>query len=321
MKRSFKRLLPFVGALLTAAAVVHCSADGTSSFNPNTPPLSPEAAAETGSFGGGDGRAPIPPSGTECLEENKQIYVLATDKALYRFYPDTLKFVRIGQVSCPTTAGTFSMAVNKLGFAFVEYTDGRLFIVDTATAICYTTPFVFGQKGFETFGMGFARDGLPPPDAGEVDAADAGDEAGDAGADAAEGGIRETLYVAGSGLASLDTDSFKLNFLGSLTYGRTELTARDTELFAFSIESGVIAGVDKTTAATLRTYRTTAIDSMGAFAFAQWGGDFWVFTGEEHSIVTQYSPDKNISKVVVQNTGMLIVGAGSSTCAPSTGPR
>ena len=324
MKRSFKtaRLLPFVGALLTAAAVVHCGADGTSAFEPTAPV--PEASVETGSFSMGDGRAPIPPSGTECIEENKQIYVLATDKSLYRFYPDTLKFVRIGEVGCPTTAGTFSMAVDRFGHAFVEYTDGRLFEVDTATATCYTTPFQYGQTGFETFGMGFARDGLPLPEAGDPDAADAADGEGgdDGGVDAADAApVTETLYVSGAGLASLDTLSFQLKFLGSLTFGRTELTARDTELFSFDVGSGVIANLDKTNGATLSSYRTTAVDEMAAFAFAQWGGDFWVFTGDDHSIVTQYSPSTNTSKVVVQNTGMLIVGAGSSTCAPAVAPR
>ena len=84
----------------------------------------------------------------------------------------------------------------------------------------------------------------------------------------------------------------------------------------------MIAGLDKNNGATQVTYRTSALDERAAFAFAQWGGDFWVFTGDTHSIVTQYSPTENKSTVVVQNTGMLIVGAGSSTCAPTTkGPR
>jgi len=45
-----------------------------------------------------------------------------------------------------------------------------------------------------------------------------------------------------------------------------------------------------------------------------------VFTGNDHSIVTQYSPTDDKSAVVVANTGMLIVGAGSSTCAPTKKP-
>jgi hypothetical protein len=233
---------------------------------------------------------PLPANDTECAETNKQIYVLATDYVLYRFYPDTLKFVRVAQVACPTSAGTFSMAIDRRGTAWVEYTDGRLFAVDTLTGKCRATAFRPGQAGFETFGMGYALN---------------------------DDGQGETLYVAGAGLGALDTKTFDITFKGSLTYGRTELTGLDKQLFAFSVGSGVIAGLDKGSGATKVTYRTSAVNDRAAFAFAQWGGDFWVFTGDNHSIVTQYSPADDTSKVVMQDTGMLIVGAGSSTCAPS----
>jgi hypothetical protein len=169
--------------------------------------------------------------------------------------------------------------------------DGRLFAVDTTNGHCRTIGFRPGQAGFETFGMGYAKND---------------DDTG------------ETLYIAGAGLGSLDTKTFDITFLGSLTYGRTELTSLDKQLFAYSVESGVIAGLDKTNGSTKIAYRTSAVAERLAFAFAQWGGDFWVFTGDQHSIVTQYSPADDTSNVVVQNTGMLIVGAGSSTCAPTS---
>jgi hypothetical protein len=255
--------------------------------------LPPEAGPsdEGGAFNNGTG--PIPDD-VECAETTKQIYVLATDKALYRFYPEKVQFVHVGQVACPTSAGTFSMAIDRHGTAWVEYTDGRIFAVDTADATCKTTAFQPGQTGFETFGMGYSLNG-----------------------DSANG---ETLFVSGAGLASLDTKTFELSFKGSLTYGRTELTGLDKQLFAFSVGSGVIAGLNKTTGATEVVYRTSAVDEQAAFAFAQWGGDFWVFTGDNHSIVTQYSPADNTSTVRMKDTGMLIVGAGSSTCAPSVKP-
>jgi hypothetical protein len=275
---------------LGVAPLFHCAAaNGTASvdLDAGTPP--PDADPEAGAFGNQD--TPLPEN-VECAETNKQIYVLATDKALYRFHPDKLQFVRVGEVACPTGAGTFSMAIDRRGTAWVEYTDGRLFAVDTSNATCRATKFQHGQTGFETFGMGYALNDGPA------------------------GG--ETLFVAGAGLASLDTKTFELEFRGSLNFGRTELTGLDKQLFAFSVNSGVIAGLNKTTGATEITHRTTAVNERAAFAFAQWGGDFWVFTGDKHSIVTQYSPTEDKSAVVVQNTGMLIVGAGSSTCAPTT---
>jgi hypothetical protein len=283
-----------LGALSVLASGVHCAhADEASRFEVDAGVLPSEvdAGKDPGSFGD----ASAPPFDADCTEETKQIYVLGTDKALYRFYPETLKFVRIGTVGCPTAAGTFSMAIDRRGTAWVEFTDGRLFAVDTRDATCKPTAFRPGQVGFTTFGMGYARNG-----------------------DTANG---ETLYVAGAGLASLDTKTFELTFRGSLSFGRTELTALDTQLFAFSVGSGVIAGLDKATGATQVVYRTSATDSQSAFAFAQWGGDFWLFTGSLRSTVTRYSPITDESTVAVADTGMLIVGAGSSTCAPTTRPK
>lgn len=287
------KLAPWVSCLCRALAfapLLHC-AQSSAISSADLDAGSVEAAAPNEATGFGDQDAPLPSNDTECAETNKQIYVLATDKWLYRFHPDKLSFDRVGQVACPTSAGTFSMAIDRRGTAFVEYTDGRLFAVDTNSGRCRTTAFRAGQTGFETFGMGYARN----------------DE-----------GPGETLYIAGAGLGALDTKTFGIKFLGSLTYGRTELTGLDKQLFAFSVGSGVIAGLDKKTGGTQLAYRTSAVSDRAAFAFAQWGGDFWVFTGDRHSIVTQYSPSDGKSTVVVQDTGMLIVGAGSSTCAPTT---
>jgi hypothetical protein len=296
-----KARLAASGLLLLGAAfalpLLHCAAaSGGDSASIDLDAGAPPPDASPGDEGGAfDNVSTLPPDDVECAETTKQIYVLATDKALYRFYPDKLQFVRVGQVACPTTAGTFSMAIDRHGTAWVEYTDGRLFAVDTSNATCRATAFRPGQHGFETFGMGYSLNGGDPSKG-------------------------ETLYLAGAGLGSLDTKTFDLQFLGSLTYGRTELTGLDQQLFAFSVGSGVIAGLNKTTGATELVYRTSAVSERAAFAFAQWGGDFWVFTGNDHSIVTQYSPGIDTSKVVVENTGMLIVGAGSSTCAPTTKP-
>ena len=284
--------LALVGAL-GVFPLLHCAAaNGTSNIDVDAGEPAPDAAPTAEGGGFNNNLNALPPDDVECAETTKQIYVLATDKALYRFYPDKLQFVRVGMVACPTVAGTFSMAIDRHGTAWVEYTDGRLFAVDTTNATCKPTGFRSGQAGFETFGMGYSLNG-----------------------DTANG---ETLYVSGVGLASLDTKTFDLKFLGSLTYGRTELTGLDKQLFAFSVQSGVIAGLDKANGSTEVVYRTSAVNERAAFAFAQWGGDFWVFTGDEHSIVTQYSPTEDKSAVVVENTGMLIVGAGSSTCAPTT---
>ena len=66
------------------------------------------------------------------------------------------------------------------------------------------------------------------------------------------------------------------------------------------------------------------IQTALAYAFSFWGGDFWFYTsgGLGNSQVTRYkyATDKSFS-VVVPDTGMTIVGAGVSTCAPVTPPN
>lgn len=295
MKVAHASLWIAIAGLVAAVPSMSCARgeDRSSAFEDDGGgPAEDAGSTETGSF---SETGPPPPEAVECADETKQIYVLGTDKTLYRFYPDTLKFVRIGVVACPSVAGTFSMAIDRRGTAYIEYTDGRLYAVNTYDATCKTTAFQPGQTGFENFGMGYARNG-----------------------DSSNG---ETLYASGAGLAKIDTKTFQLQFLGSLTYGRTELTGMDTELFAFAVGSGVIAGLDKGNGVTKVVYRSSAVDPAAAFAFAQWGGDFWLFTGSTRSIVTRYEPVFDKSTVVVPDTGMLIVGAGSSTCAPAKKPN
>src|SRR3954470_3030276 len=78
---------------------------------PPTPSLGGDASVESST----------PVSG-ECTNENKQVYVISTgEKTLYRFEPANLKFTRIGALHCPTSADTFSMAVDRKGTAWIEY--------------------------------------------------------------------------------------------------------------------------------------------------------------------------------------------------------
>jgi hypothetical protein len=284
-------LLTLLALLATAAACAKAVTE-TPDVLPASPVPEADAAAPTAAFA--DAGRPRLPDNVECAEETTQVFVVAADRGLYRFNPEKLEIVRVGTLDCPTAAGTFSMAIDRRGTAYVEFQDGRLFAVDTRDATCQPTAFQPNQAGFQTFGMGYARDD---------------DDAG------------ETLYASGAGLAALDTKTFQLKFKGSLALGRTELTGKDRELYAFSVGSGVVGRLNKNTGAVDQTYRTTAIDESAAFAFAHWGGDFWIFTGNATSKVTKYSPTTDTSTDVLSNTGILIVGAGSSTCAPTAPPR
>ena len=229
------------------------------------------------------------------------VYVISSDYRLYSFYPPTATFVPIGQIACPSGATPYSMAVDRKGKAYVVFTDGRLFQVSTSTAACVATAFVPGQSGFRTFGMGFVSN---------------------------TGGPEETLFVAegdgtsatSSGIAAIDTTTFKLGFIGGMSppQSRVELTGTgDGRLFGYSPNNSgsKIIQIDKTSGNVVGVDPVAAGGSNDAFAFAFWGGDFWIFTGPSTTGVYRYrATDKTTT--FVTNAPALIVGAGVSTCAP-----
>ena len=189
-------------------------------------------------------------------------------------------FATIGTLGCPA-AMPFSMAVNRHGVAWVVSENDDLYRVSTDTAACQIVKrYTPGQDGFELFGMGFVA-GLASPDAGF--------DAGEAGA-----GIDQLFVASYAGDAStgnsqlgiIDTTSFVLTNLGAFhpesLYG-VELTGTgDGRLFAYYEASGAIppygmAQIDPGTAAVLNEW-PVPVAQGDAWAFAFWGGDFYLFT-------------------------------------------
>jgi hypothetical protein len=239
------------------------------------------------------------------------IYVLTAQNDLYSFYPPTLAFTLIGTIECPSAAGVspFSMAVDRRGIAYSVFTDGTLYRLDTASAACLPTTFAPGVPPFSTFGMGYVAN------------------TGDAG---------ETLYIADAvvtngkanskGLGFIDTTTYIASFVGpfSHTIPGPELTGTsDGRLYAFytnATGSGShIIEVDKTTVTIAQDYPLQVGSPLDAYAFAFWGGSFWVFTSPggpgAPSTVTQFTPTTG-AEANVALMPQTIVGAGVSTCAP-----
>ncbi|MEO8876630.1 MAG: hypothetical protein ABI461_13650, partial [Polyangiaceae bacterium] len=172
-----------------------------------------------------DARPPRDASRLDCPDADATlIYLITTGNQLLSFYPPDASFTFIGNIACPDTnlvggalATPFSMAVDRKGTAYVEFNDGNLFKVSTATAACTPTPFVPFQLNFQTFGMGFAT---------------------------IESGPAEQLFIAGDdngsgsnpNLGMLDLTDYSVGDLGpfpSPVY-RAELTGTgDGRLFAF----------------------------------------------------------------------------------------
>lgn len=268
------------------------------------------AGSGAGNAGSG-GQGPLVDPTTEdtsCGDVGKVIFVVSDENVLLKFDPATSAFSVIGTLKCPAGFGDtpFSMAVDRAGVAFVLYQSGNIFKVRTTDAACAPSGYKAGQLGWQRFGMGYVSD--------------------------TQGSSSETLYVIdgttiGGGNEGLGLISHQgqLQPVGQFTQGlggRTaEVTGRgDGRLFAFFVgDAGQssVAEIDKTTGATISN-EPQALPSIQAWAFAHWGGSFYLFNASSGSSrVHRYTPGKGTTQIL-GDVGYRIVGAGVSTCAPTT---
>jgi hypothetical protein len=246
-----------------------------------------------------------------CLDAAKLVYVVDESYQFSSFDPSTLTFTDLGMLDCPGTTGDtpFSMAVDRAAQAWVLYQSGKIFKVDTTSNIkCTATTFQMGQGGFEQFGMGFAAD--------------------DVNSDS------ETLYIAGGSALDIGSGSsmfgkvafpsLKVSSVGSVD-GWPELTGTgDAKLFGFYPDTtpAKVSQIDKASGNATMSFPLSSLSGTPeAWAFAFWGGDFWIFlkrSSDASTTVYQLKQSDGSVKAVKSNTGRKIVGAGVSTCAPVT---
>jgi hypothetical protein len=310
-----------LASLSLAALAIGCAAGG--SADRTTTPIADggvdaataDVGVDTGPVPGDDGGGllldatpDVPPVSGECAKETQQVYAITKAGQLQRFDPLTAKFTLVGTVDCAAgTATPFSMAVDRSGAAWILYNDGHIFQASTLTAKCTSTAFKADQHGFHTFGMAFVTD--------------------------TAGGSAETLFVvdaAGTGLGKVDPKTLTLTAIGTGgdTYVPAELTGRsDGKLFAFfqrtpfGSSSPRVSEIDKATGKILSSKDVPGVDVGLGFAFAHWGGDYWLFTAPSGStVVTDFVYATAMSTDVVPNAGFKVVGAGVSTCAPLVRP-
>jgi hypothetical protein len=245
-----------------------------------------------------------------CSDAAKLVYTVDQNNLFSQFDPMTKTFHDLGTLSCPASAGAtpFSMGVDRNAVAWVLYSDGALFHVDTASLACTATNW-HSSNGLTQFGMGFSSNMV--------------------------GSTDDTLFVAGgasvngannSTLAKLDTTAFSATTVGSVT-GWPELTGNgNAELWGWfpSDQTGSttprVEQIDKTSGAPIKTYMLPTLQGMpSAWAFAFWGGDYWVFLAKDLETSTTVYQIDGATGAVKGNTSAgtrLIVGAGVSTCAP-----
>lgn len=263
-----------------------------------------------------------------CAAPTRLVYVISSLYDLLSFTPNTGTFERIGRVHC--LEGTpNSMALDRYGTAWVNYSSGALYKVSTSDASCERTAYQPGQGGFAKFGMAFSST------TAANDAEQLFINGFEDGVNGFDGGHK--AY----GLASIDVDTLKLNpigqFTGALEGQNAELTGTgDARLYGFltTQPNATLAEIDKATGATSNARVLEGVNTGNAWAFSYWGGDFWFYTAQladTMSTVTRLalSGDGSLSIVktnanaIVSSSGQpfQIVGAGVSTCAPLEPPK
>jgi len=255
-----------------------------------------------GSVGGKDGgSAADSQSDDNCADSAKVVYLVTSQNYLYSFDPrlsGLSAYRRIGVLSCETASTPQSMSVDRTGKAYVFYSSGHLYYVNTATAECTPTGYqhpVSPTKTFYQLGMGFTAD-APDSD-------------------------REVLYIHSPdfGLATIDLQTLVVNKLNVLPSVTAELTGGpDAVLFDFQSNTSELSQIDRSSYQT-RSVHKFNLTGVSAFAFSRYAGVFYVFTASSlggMTTTTRYDPQTNTESVRDPDVGVTVVGAGQSTCVP-----
>jgi hypothetical protein len=240
-----------------------------------------------------------------CAMGTESIYTIDQfNYRLSRFDPATKAFMDLGPLSCPSSGGgtPFSMSVDRQANAWVLYNTGELFRVALAGLQCTKT--TWSSPSLKVFGMGFSTD--------------------------EPGGQAETLFVGGGQnqtqssytLAKLNLASMAATPIGMQPQLPEMTGTGNAELWGFmpAATMSKIVKFDKMTGAAITTYDEPSLSgTMTGYAFAHWGGDFWVFlikNNEPSTTVYQVDGMTGAIKGTTPTMGRTIVGAGVSTCAP-----
>ena len=269
-----------------------------------------------GGGGGGDGGGGGGGGGSDCSVAAQLVYVVDENDKLAQFDPTQKTFNVLGTLNCP--AGTdengdpaepFSMAVDRNAQAYVLYNDDHIYKVDTTqSSLPCTATSWSSQDNLHEFGMGFSTDMI--------------------------GGTTDTLFIAGgpdlvdgeepstSTLATVNDTSWTATGAGTVN-GWPELTGNsNAELWGWFPDTNnpKVEQINKTTGAAIQTYTETSLaGEPTAWAFAFYGGDYWIFLQkglETNTTVYQMVGSNGTIASQTNADGLTIVGAGVSTCAP-----
>ncbi len=247
------------------------------------------------------------------------IFVLSGDAELWKYFPMSNTFELLGDLNCPGLFNTtFSMAVDRLGFAWVQFTDGNLRKVPVSdVSKCEDAGYLPGQQGVQNFGMAFVSNS-------QSDACDR-----------IYGNTYDGLgpFAEGPNLGdfiTIDPDNQQLTKLGKTSFNGAEVTGTgDGRAFVFGGNNpSKLVELDKTDGSVVSVLPLGTLEiNNGAFAFAFFAGDFYFFTDSDNdftnSEVTHLDYDDSDENgiqdltLLTDNAPLQIVGAGVSTCAPT----
>lgn len=258
----------------------------------------------------------LPPG---CVPDSADfMFLLDQTGGLHRFDPDTLILEPLGVLACPGVATPFGLTIDRSGTLWVLAADDLgqrlLLTVDPATLAC--EPLPFGDPlpdGFAAIALAFGADA---PDAED-----------------------ETLYLTGllssepvpgpdtpAGLARVDARTLTVETIGTLplpndpAYELCDLKGSgDARLFAFcSTTPATVAEIEESDASFVLA-EPLDIDTGPSGAFAVWEGELWLFTSTGPGGATQvstYALGGGATELLVEDLGIVVVGAANSTCVP-----
>lgn len=241
------------------------------------------------------------------------IFVLSKTAALWKFFPKTNQFMMLGAVQCGLPPSTFSMGVDREGFAWVQFSDMQIRKVDvTDPSNCSDPGFVPLQQGIENFGMAFVSNSFSD----QCDRIYGNHYNG-----VAQGDMVSEFF-------NLDPVGLGVNLVGYSDYGLAEVTGTgDGRVFLFAgPDPSDLVWVDRDSGATLEVTPLPGVKTGGGFAFAFFAGDFYFFTDGQNDFSSEVThmdyddSDMNGQQDIVQvfnNAPLRILGAGVSTCVPT----
>jgi hypothetical protein len=207
------------------------------------------------------------------------------------------------------------MGVSRKGRAWIQYMNGDLFTVDINDPgdplECKDPGFQAGHPLFPNFGMAFVANSLQDPCDKLY----------------AHSGISPDLIGDDVGaLGVIDPQSLTMSTIAPIDYAWGELTGTGTgRLFAYQgVNPPLLTEYDKETGEVLDVLPLPGLQGDSAFAFAWWGGDFYLFldeslgTGESTVYHLDYDDSDGGGQklTLLASAPLRVVGAGVSTCAP-----